>query len=212
MARQPLAAVPRSWATRAIDEDVWRVVETALARLTAAGLRTRDVHLATEPSFTSTYVTIVMREALEYHAPRMSAHASAYTPRVRERLHGVEPPSAEDYADALAQRARITADVDAVLGAADVMLLPTVAIEPPPIGADTLTVASAEMGVRAAMLRVTQPFNLSRHPALTLPCGTTEAGFPVGLQIVGRSTGDVVRWGRTFARVLSGHPREGTTM
>ena len=39
--------------------------------------------------------------------------------------------------------------------------------------------------VRSLMLRCTQPFNLSGHPAISLPCGRTPAGLPIGLQLVG---------------------------
>jgi aspartyl-tRNA(Asn)/glutamyl-tRNA(Gln) amidotransferase subunit A len=39
--------------------------------------------------------------------------------------------------------------------------------------------------VRNAMLRLTQPFNLGRQPAVSLPCGLTTQGLPVGLQLVG---------------------------
>jgi aspartyl-tRNA(Asn)/glutamyl-tRNA(Gln) amidotransferase subunit A len=40
--------------------------------------------------------------------------------------------------------------------------------------------------VRAIMLRCTQPFNLSGHPAISLPCGRSKDGLPIGLQLVGR--------------------------
>jgi aspartyl-tRNA(Asn)/glutamyl-tRNA(Gln) amidotransferase subunit A len=43
--------------------------------------------------------------------------------------------------------------------------------------------------VRSAMLRCTQPFNLSSHPAISLPCGATPSGLPVGLQLVGHRGG-----------------------
>jgi aspartyl-tRNA(Asn)/glutamyl-tRNA(Gln) amidotransferase subunit A len=39
--------------------------------------------------------------------------------------------------------------------------------------------------VRSVMLRLTQLFNITGHPAISLPCGTTRAGFPIGLQLVG---------------------------
>ena len=59
--------------------------------------------------------------------------------------------------------------------------------------------------VRTAMLRCTQPFNLTGHPAISLPCGTTRAGLPVGLQIVGHHgrTADLLRVARAVEQTLS---------
>jgi aspartyl-tRNA(Asn)/glutamyl-tRNA(Gln) amidotransferase subunit A len=198
----PVAGLPRAFATRVMDPNVWEVFERALARLTAAGLVVQDVAFEHEGSVVPTYIALIMREALAYHAPRMAEHAAAYTPRVRVRLDGVEPPTDDEYADAQVQRLRIADEIDVHLHKAAVLVLPALAIEPPPVGADTVRIGASDVPVRATMLRLTQPFNLSRHPALTLPCGTTAGGFPVGLQIVGRTTADVVRWGRTFQRVL----------
>jgi len=59
----------------------------------------------------------------------------------------------------------------------------------PPIGAATMPVKGGPESVRALMLRCTQPFNLSGSPAISLPCGTTPGGLPIGLQLVGRRGG-----------------------
>ncbi len=62
----------------------------------------------------------------------------------------------------------------------------------PPLGAETVALepGGAEVAVRAAMLKHTQPFNMTGHPAITLPIPTR--GLPVGLQLVGR-IGDTPR-------------------
>jgi len=65
------------------------------------------------------------------------------------------------------------------------LLLPTLPIPAPPIGAATVDVAGKTEQVRAMMLRLTQPFNVTGHPAISLPCGTTRSGLPVGAQLVG---------------------------
>lgn len=197
------ALVPRHlWAT-ATDPGILHAFDAALARLSRAGMALAETTLTTASTFVETYVTIVMTEALAYHAPRMAVHAQAYTPRVRARLDGVAPPSPEAYAQALAQRAVIEREVEDLVGNGDILVLPSLAIEPPFVGAETTRVGTDDLPVRPAMLRLTQPFNMSRHPALTLPCGTTPGGFPVGFQIVARSTADVVAWGRAVEGVLA---------
>ena len=62
---------------------------------------------------------------------------------------------------------------------------PGSAITAPRLDQDTITIDGAELPVRGLMLRLTQPFNLSGHPALVMPCGTRER-LPVSLQLVGQ--------------------------
>jgi Asp-tRNA(Asn)/Glu-tRNA(Gln) amidotransferase A subunit family amidase len=56
------------------------------------------------------------------------------------------------------------------------------------------------------MLRLTQIFSLTSHPAISLPCGDTRAGLPVGLQLVGHHDGTLplLRLARTCEAVLGG--------
>ena len=51
-----------------------------------------------------------------------------------------------------------------------------------------MTVGTSEELVRAITLRLTQPFNITGHPAITMPCGRTTDGLPAGAQLVGRET------------------------
>lgn len=197
------AHVPRELVAQPMSPDVRAAFEAVRARLQGADVHVGDVSLSTTPTIVPTYVTIVMYEALAYHAPRMAAHAAEYTPRVRARLDGVEPPTRAAYDDALGARARIDAEVESLVAGGDVLLLPTLAIEPPHVFAETVRVGDVELPVRPSMLRLTQPFNLSRHAALTVPCGSTPAGFSVGLQIVGRSSADVVACGRALAAIVA---------
>jgi Asp-tRNA(Asn)/Glu-tRNA(Gln) amidotransferase A subunit family amidase len=76
-------------------------------------------------------------------------------------------------------------EVDAALAEHDALLAPTLPIPAPVIGASSVSIAGRAEPVRNVMLRLTQPFNVSGHPAITLPCGTTTSGLPCGMQLVG---------------------------
>ena len=102
---------------------------------------------------------------------------------VRARLLGNRGISAETLAAAERCRTTFRTEVDAALQLVDVLVLPTLPIVPPRL---------AETGDARAVLRLTafvRPFNLSGHPALSMPL-ETDAHLPAGLQIVGRHGGD----------------------
>ena len=75
--------------------------------------------------------------------------------------------------------------MDAALTDVDALVLPGMAIPAPVLGTDNITIDGVDEPVRPLMLRLTQPFNLSGHPAIVLPCGRTRDGLPLSLQLVG---------------------------
>jgi aspartyl-tRNA(Asn)/glutamyl-tRNA(Gln) amidotransferase subunit A len=93
---------------------------------------------------------------------------------------------AQDYARAMEGREVLRREVDAALENCDALLLPTLPIPAPLVGAETMRIGDRDEPVRALMLRLTQLFNVTGNPAISIPCGVTANGLPVGLQVVGR--------------------------
>ena len=118
-------------------------------------------------------------------AGALEAMPERYTPAVRLRLEMARYVLAEDYVRALRARRLLGAEVDAALNGHDALILPTVPIVAPKLGIESVRVGSTTDTVRNATLKCTQLFNITGHPAITLPCGRNAAGLPVGLQIVG---------------------------
>jgi aspartyl-tRNA(Asn)/glutamyl-tRNA(Gln) amidotransferase subunit A len=92
---------------------------------------------------------------------------------------------AEDYVRAMRLRTHLRAAVDLALERCDALLVPSLPIPAPPVGATTVNVGDADMPVRAAMLSRTQLFNITGHPAIALPAGRGTDGLPRSLQLVG---------------------------
>jgi aspartyl-tRNA(Asn)/glutamyl-tRNA(Gln) amidotransferase subunit A len=75
--------------------------------------------------------------------------------------------------------------VDEAMKGCDALLLPTQPCPAPVLGAETVDIDGTAEPVRAAMLRLTQLFNITGHPAIAIPAGTTGDGWPVSVQLVG---------------------------
>ena len=104
---------------------------------------------------------------------------------VEQRLLAASRTSAADLAQAEKVRVRFSQQVDAALEEFAVLLLPTLPSLPP-----TLNEARSASKAVAGMTPLVRPFNLSGHPALTIPVELDCGGLKVGLQIVGRKGQD----------------------
>ena len=171
--------------TGLLDADVRGAFVGAIARLRAAGVAVEPRTVQGTDTIVDAYVNLSLPEAAHWHAPTLDARAADYQPPVRERLQRGRTIAAVDYLRARDTREALTQAVDAALAKCDALVLPTLPIVAPIHGAAEVTMDNGEtLAVRAAMLRLTQLFNMTGHPAISLPIPTD--GLPVGLQLVGR--------------------------
>jgi aspartyl-tRNA(Asn)/glutamyl-tRNA(Gln) amidotransferase subunit A len=169
-----------------LDEDVRSRFEEALSRLSAAGASVSSVMLEDLPDVPRTYVNVALVEAFAHYAEALKRAPDAFGREVRSRLEMGALISQDDYVRAQGNRARLRASVDRALSNCDALVLPTLPIPPQAVGATTVMMGSVEEPLRPLTLRLTQMFNLTGHPAISLPCGDTRDGLPCGLQLVGR--------------------------
>jgi aspartyl-tRNA(Asn)/glutamyl-tRNA(Gln) amidotransferase subunit A len=178
-------AVPQTYFCDLLDEEVREQFDASVAALRAAGASVVATEIGLAALIAPVYLHICFGDAAAYHASTLETMPERYTRPVRLRLEMARYVLAEDYVRALEGREALRRHVDAALSGSKVLLLPTLAIPAPPLGANTVQVGTSREPVRALMLRLTQLFNLTGHPAISLPCGRTSAGLPCGLQLVG---------------------------
>jgi aspartyl-tRNA(Asn)/glutamyl-tRNA(Gln) amidotransferase subunit A len=130
-------------------------------------------------------VNVSLPEAYAHHADALKNAPAEFSRSVRSRLEMGGTISQAAYVQAQADRATMRVTVDKALATLDALVLPTLPVPPQKIGAETVLVGSQEEPLRPMTLRLTQLFNLTGHPAISLPCGDTREGLPCGLQLVG---------------------------
>jgi aspartyl-tRNA(Asn)/glutamyl-tRNA(Gln) amidotransferase subunit A len=106
--------------------------------------------------------------------------------------------SARDYLDAEQIRAALILRMNLFQRKYDLLLTPTVAVPALPVGPDLNDPASEKHWIDWTPF--SYPFNMTRQPAISVPCGLTKAGLPIGLQLVGRLHDDarVLRAARAY--------------
>jgi aspartyl-tRNA(Asn)/glutamyl-tRNA(Gln) amidotransferase subunit A len=198
--------IPRGYFFALLDPQVASSFDSACDRLRDAGAILEDVDIPHATDIAPIYLHIVLVEAAAYHAKTLESRADYYTPPVRVRLEMGRYILAEDYVRALRGREILRREVDVALDGRDGLLLPSLAVPAPRLGAPTVRVGGSDEPVRNITLRLTQLFNVTGHPAISIPCGATIQGLPVGAQLVGHldRTSELLHVAHSAERYLRG--------
>ena len=190
--------LPKEFFFERLDSEVRRLVETAAKNFESLGARIEEVSLPRLTGAIDQASQLVVAEINEYHESQgyYPARAAEYGDDVRGHLEMGHKLLAVDYLRALPKRREIVEDFQAAFEEVDVILAPTSPIPAPRVGARTVHApGEGDNIVRAELLRLTRPANQTGFPAISIPCGFTREGLPVGLQLMGP------RWGE--ARLLA---------
>ena len=186
--RRPCLGIPKEFFLEVLDPDVEAAFETAVRLLKKRGVRFKDVSLPQLLETEEAGNQIAWAEATLYHqqAGWFPEHAAEYGEDVRVRLEMGAKITAVNYLRALEVREMFIQFFHDVLAynEVDALVVPTTPIPAPRIGEDSVGIKGASYPTRALLLRLNRPANLAGVPAISVPCGLTKSGLPVGLQFM----------------------------
>jgi len=177
--------------------DVEASVRSALTELESLGASMVELDVPEIELQGACRNTIAFAEASCYHEKNIRTRPQDYGEDTRELLRlGLLIP-ATDYLAALRARRLIFGAFRKAFEAIDILAAPSTPAAAPPIGASVLENGEE---LRSGLLRLAGPFNTTGFPALSLPCGFTGSGLPVGLQLAAapRREGLLLRVARAF--------------
>ncbi|HEV2114158.1 MAG TPA: amidase family protein, partial [Terriglobales bacterium] len=148
--------------------------------------------------------TLQAAEAYAVHRERVAGSADLYDPETLRRIRTGENILDEQYEAALGELQNIRREIAAVFDSVDVLVTPTTPI-PAPRLADLTANIDQLRPTELVLLRNTRPANVWGTPAISVPCGTTSEGLPIGLQIIGPMGQDarVLQVARAFEKHCS---------
>jgi aspartyl-tRNA(Asn)/glutamyl-tRNA(Gln) amidotransferase subunit A len=178
-------AICDAYLRKSVDPAVQQIVETAIARFETLGATVDEIDLPPPSECVPALLGILTPEATAFHLPWLRERPDDYTQAVRERLELGAITPAISYIQAQRLRQRIVMEMRSALRGFDVLAMPTAPTVATPLDSDLVTSAEADPELLAALINFTGPFDLTGFPAVSIPCGFSENGLPVGLQLVG---------------------------
>jgi aspartyl-tRNA(Asn)/glutamyl-tRNA(Gln) amidotransferase subunit A len=201
--------VPNAFYVDDLDEEVAGALDATIAVLRREGANVVKVELPDQRQLSAASQLVLAVEAAAFHKRWMIERAQDYGPQVLMRLqNGLAIPGVT-YLEALRWRGQALAAHVAAVANVDAVIAPVSPVPAPTIAESDVGNSPDAEAVIQRLTRFSRPVNYLGLPALSIPCGFTRGGLPVGMQLIGRSFDEatLLRIGAAFQRATDFHER-----
>lgn len=194
--------VPRAYFYEALHPDIENAMNAALSVIA----KVASVQEIEMPASNDT--TILRAEAYAYHYDSVKKNPELYQPETLKRIRSGEDVPTTAYIQARRQIDQYRRSIQKTFAAVDLLVTPTTPV--PPFTISELLADMENLRTREILsLRNTRPFNILGLPAISVPCGFTRTGLPIGMQISGApwAEANVLRLAHAYEQQTDWHTR-----
>ena len=167
----------RNYFFEGLDPQIRQIVDRAVSAFTKLGAEIHEVALPVNSDR-----TVIQAEAYAYHAANIAATPELYLPETLSKLRLGANIGIETYSRAKLSLDHLRRTAPNIFRNLDAVLTPTTPVPPPKVS-ELPSTFDEIMANDAVLWRNTRPFNLLAFPTISIPCGFTDSGMPVGLQL-----------------------------
>jgi len=201
--------VPKEYYFDHLEGEVQQAVSQAIQELKKIGAKILPISIPHLPEFSAAAFISLLAEGAACLEKWHKTRAEDLGKDVLGRLNLGSAIKATQYLQAQRMRRIAQETFREVFTKVDALITPQLPIVAPSIGQETISIGDFTEGVASALTRFTRIFNLTGLPTISVPCGFSASGLPIGLQIVGQAfaEGTILKVGYAYQMNTNWHMR-----
>jgi len=200
--------IPRAHFYEGLHPEIQSAMDTALSVLGKLTSSQHEIEIPAAHEMALTALLILKAEAYAYHREYVTKSPDLYQPETLKRIRAGAEISAAEYVNARRQLDQSRRATSKIFDTLDLVVTPTTPI--PPLTVSELLADPDQIRAKEVLAAPnTRPFNLLGLPTVSIPCGFTSKGLPMGMQISGPPGGEatVLRLAHAYEQATEWHKR-----
>ena len=179
--------IPKEFFYEDLNKEVEKSLITAIRNFKEMGVEVVEINIPSIEAISAAHKIILSSEAYAVHEKNLEKYPDMWDEEVKKRLLTGLQPTGIEFARALRVQKLAKQEFNEALEKVDILVTPTVPILPPNINERYLSdKRDDENHIRWKIVKLATPTDLNGFPSLTLPCGFSESGLPIGVQLIGK--------------------------